>query len=333
MDRTQIALLKRRHLFQDGWGDLSYAEQVSSELRDPGPVVHIDPVLSEPTRVLGADLRVGEFVSPDPRLPAEVRSVRFWWLHPADQEVRGVIVMPASWGDEGPTMRGRQVGQLVRRGVSVVIMENPFYGCRRRVGQNAGGLRTVSDFILMQGASFIEHRSMVAWLSARVDAPLALAGYSMGGHLASAVAAITPGVPVVAMAPPLAPSEPFAHGRLGVCIDWGALGPHEPSSRTRFMEVMYAFDLRKLQKIRDPGRSRVLGLWQDGMVPRHHARVLANEWDVPFRWVKVGHVGAVISQTGAFRQALLEVLGIPPKTRWPIMSGVVALPVWSSTDR
>lgn len=321
MDRVQIWALKRGICFQDGWGDLSHAEPIAAALREPPPILPIEPVFGPPTTVLGAELRVGHFESPDDRLPEETRSARVWWLHPSDQPVRGAVVMFASWGDEGPTMRGRIVGPLVREGVSIAILENPFYGCRRREGQRAQGLRTVSDFILMQGAAGQEGRSLIQWLRRQIDGPVAAVGFSMGGHLASVITGSLPGsVPLVAAAPPLCPSEPFTVGPLGRCIDWEALGGANADTFARWAELMDLYDVRHVASPARPELVRLIGCSMDGLVPPKHSEVLADSWRVPLAWEPIGHVGIAIARSRVMRSAIREVLGIPARGRRPAIA-------------
>lgn len=324
MDRIQIWALRRGICFQDGWGDLACAGEIAGRLVEPGPIEPIAPDVGVPTRVLGADLRVGHFVSPDDRLPPEARTARFWWLHPADQEPRGAICVLASWGDEGPAIRGRLVGQLVRDGVSIVILENPFYGCRRREGQRSQGLRTVGDFILMQGAAFREARGLIAWMQAEVGVPTACVGFSMGGHLAAGVASSFGGrLPLVTIAPPRCPSEPFAAGPLGHCVDWEALGGATEATYRRWCDLMDTYDVVRLPRPATVDGMRLLGAQRDGLVPPTHTEVLARHWGLPLEWHPVGHVAIAMTRTRAVHRAIKEVLGIPVRGRRPQLTGAV----------
>lgn len=324
LDRLQVWALRRGHCFRDGWGDLSLVEPLADHLRSPGPPPVIAPELSRPTRVLGADLRIGTFTSPSQTLPDEARTARFWWLHPVDQPVRGVTIAFASWGDEGPTLRGRMLGGLVREGVSIVVLENPFYGVRRRHGQRAGGLLTVRDFVAMQGSAFDEGRALVAWASRTLDAPIAVAGFSMGGHLAATLACTSPAsLPVAVLAPPRCPSEPFTDGPLATCIDWSALGGETAEAHARWRAIMDLFDVLDLPSHRCPERARIIGCRTDGLVPVHHAAHLADRWRAPLQWVPVGHIGAALTQGKVLRRALREVLGIPQRDRTPLLASVL----------
>lgn len=322
MDRVQVWALKRGHCFKQGWGDLAVADYVEAQFTNPDPPHRIAPELGEPTRVLGADLRVCHFDSPMAGLPPEVQRARFWWLHPADRPVRGVVVCFASWGDEGPTLRGRMVGPLVREGVSILILENPFYGCRRRLGQRAGGLLTVQDMVTMQGAASIEARALVNWARQTIPAPLAAVGFSMGAHLAAGVAGTLAGeVPLVAAAPPLCPSEPFTAGPLSICVDWDALGGDHEDNHHRWRALMDRFDIRKVDRPARPESIRLIGCSHDGLVPPGHTDAIADRWRVPVDWHAVGHVGLPISRSRLVRQGVREVLGLPARGRRPELAG------------
>lgn len=315
MDRVNIRMMKRAHCFQDGWGDLSSMHEIAQRLREGGPVDPIQPELTAATRVLGAHLRIGHFESPETRLPDEVRTARFWWLHPTDRPVRGAVVMFAAWGDEGPALRGRMVGQLVREGVSIVILENPFYGCRRRAGQVSSGLRTVGDFVLMQGTAWREGRALHAWAQQQIDGPVALVGYSMGGHLAGAIAATTPrSHPLVIAAPPLCPSEPFSRGALSVCVDWDTLSEGVPDPRARWVEIMDLYDVLTLPKPARPELVRIIGASRDGLVPPSHTERIAAAWGSRVDWEPVGHTAIPLVRARLVRDGIRQVLGIPTRT-------------------
>lgn len=325
MDRVQVWTLKRRFCFLDGWGDLSVVDSIAADLCDPVPVDALELSWSPPTHVLGADLRIGTFASPMEGLPDKVAAGRVWWLHPADQEVRGAVVAFASWGDEGPTLRGRILGPLVREGVSILILENPYYGVRRPDGQRAQGLRTVEDFIRMQGAAFREGRALMRWAQRAIDAPVCIFGFSMGGHIGGAISSsLRSPVPTVLVAPPLCPSEPMSEGPISLCVDWDRLGGQCPEVVSRWREVMDRFDLRALPAPRQPDLVRLIGCGADGLVPSAHTQGLSDAWSLPVDWHPIGHVGIALTKGKALRRAVREVLGIPKRGRRPILSGAIA---------
>jgi dienelactone hydrolase len=232
--------------------------------------------------------------------------------------------MFASWGDEGPTLRGRMIGGLVREGVSIVILENPFYGVRRRAGQRGTSLQTVGDFVSMQGSTFDEARALVAWASRRIDAPVAVAGFSMGGHLAATVAcAAASALPCAVLAPPLCPSEPFTAGPLSTCVDWEALGGETEQVRDRWTAIMDLFDVLDMPAPREPALTRVIACRSDGLVPPDHAVRIAERWRARLDTVEVGHISAALTQGKAMRRAIREVLGIPRRDAPPLLTGAV----------
>jgi dienelactone hydrolase len=310
MDRAQSWVLKDGVCFHQGWGTLDRLDEVIGRLKHPAGVPWIDPSFRTSTHLLAADLRVGTFLSPFEDLPKETREARFWWLHPTSQPARAAVVLLAAWGDEGPTLRGRMAAAMVREGVSVLILENPFYGVRRRKGQRAGGLLTVQDFIWMQAAAFEEARALVGWAQRHLDVPVAVAGFSMGAHLAGTTASASPQpLPVVMMAPPRCPSEPFTDGPLRRNIAWSALGPDTVDAQHRWREIMDSFDLLGLPPPRSAQRVRILGCARDGLVSPHHTEQIAQAWDAPVEWLDVGHVGAALLHGRALRRAVREVLG------------------------
>lgn len=324
MDRVQVWALKQRYCFREGWGDLSIVPDVARSFEQPGPIDAIDIDWGPPTRVLGADLRTGTFVSPVPGLPAECQQSRVWWLHPADQEVRGAVVAFASWADEGPTIRGRILGPLVRDGVSILIMENPYYGVRRPEGQVGPGLRTVSEFIHMQGSVMLEGRALVRWMQRTLGVPCCIFGFSMGGHIGGAIASSLRKVPLVLVAPPLSPSLPFVDGPLGRCVDWDALGG-TTRAWERWQEIMDLYDIRVLPGPHARESVRLFGCSRDGLVASDHTLALSEAWSIPVTWFPVGHVGVVFTQGRHLRNAVKEVLGIPRRDRRWLGVGQAAL--------
>ncbi len=317
MDHVQIMMLKKAYCFQDGWGDLSIADAVVRSLHDPAPPAELEIEWAEPVAVLGAELRAGTFTSPSSLVNGAVGTGRVWWLHPADRPLRGAVVSFASWAEEGPAMRGRVLGPLVRDGIAVLLMENPYYGYRRSEAQVDYGLRSVSDFLRMQGAAFEEGRALVRWMQNHLQVPVGVFGFSMGAHLGAAVANSMPGgTPLVITAPPLCPSEPFTEWPLSRCADWSALGPKE-SAGPQWVELMDMFDLRTLASPPNPRVVRAIGCARDGMVPPSHIQEIANHWGVSVRWLNVGHVGVVMLRSAVLRQAVREVMGVPKHRRFP----------------
>ena len=130
--------------------------------------------------------------------------------------------MLAASRDEGYWIRERVFGALTGAGIDLYLVENPFYGLRRD-GRGPSDI-TVSDHGLMALAMVLEARALLDYLRSRYP-KLAVAGYSMGGHMAAITAAVTP-MPVAcaALATGASASAIYTRGLLSWSVDFEALG-------------------------------------------------------------------------------------------------------------
>src|SRR5271165_7042536 len=170
-------------LFSQGWGDESLLTTLSTRISYADPPSSISVTWSSARKRRGMVRRDGAFASPLALLPKEASTahVRAWTR---EGNSAAVVILAAS-RDEGYQVRERVFGPLTARGLDIYFMENPFYGLRRTRG--GPSLITVSDHGLMVLGMVWEARALLEHL--RTDyLKVAVAGYSMGGHMA----AITP---------------------------------------------------------------------------------------------------------------------------------------------
>eukprot|EP00074_Homo_sapiens_P074228 XP_011530578.1 protein ABHD18 isoform X4 [Homo sapiens] len=66
-----------------------------------------------------------------------------------------------------------------------LLLENPYYGCRKPKDQVRSSLKNVSDLFVMGGALVLESAALLHWLEREGYGPLGMTGISMGGHMAS----------------------------------------------------------------------------------------------------------------------------------------------------
>lgn len=304
LDRAYVRLVPRAACFPDGWGD-------DGVLRTP---IELDwrteaPPVPRPTwtraRAHGRiRIREGELESPEASLPPESRWVRFRWLTPREGRARAFAVALPAWGDEGFDARRRLLAPAVAHGVAVAILENAFYGSRRRVGQRGARLRTVADFVTMGRAAVAEARALLAWGRARGFEDVGVVGFSMGGQMAAMTAAMVPWpVRVVAMAPSISPASVFLDGPLERDVGWERLGP---DARPRLREVMERLSVLDLPPPHDPRRARLVGTRRDVIVPPGDVDAIGRHWGVYPRWLDDGHVSAIALRRHALAQAVVD---------------------------
>lgn len=298
LDQAYVRFVPRLGCFPDGWGD---PEQLGASIdlrwRTELPV---PPTIVWTRRRMQGNLRVydGWFDSPEEGLPSESRRARIRYLTPRHREVRGFAVALPAWGDEGFDARRRLLAPAVEEGVSVMLLENAFYGSRRRVGQRRACLRFVSDIVTMGRATVSEARSLLAWARAKGIRRIGVVGYSMGGQMAAMTAALTPWpVRVVPMAPSNSPASVFLDGPLGRDLCWDMLGP---GGRERLRGVMEALGVLSLPAPHDPSLARLVGTRSDAIVPPSDVRAIGEHWGVSPHWLDDGHVSAI-----AFRRRAL----------------------------
>ncbi|WP_375759814.1 alpha/beta hydrolase family protein [Corallococcus exercitus] len=89
--------------------------------------------------------RDGTFTSPLPHLTPPVQTAHVRWLSAERTRGRAACVVLAASREEGFALRERLYTPLVREGIDLFLLENPYYGVRRPPGQKGGALRTVSD--------------------------------------------------------------------------------------------------------------------------------------------------------------------------------------------
>jgi len=304
LDEAYVRWVPRPTVFPDGWGDLATVETpLDPALRDTEP----EPATITWTRARahGRTRRTeGWFESPDTDLPPEARVARVKRIEPRDGPAKGTVVVLAAWGDEGFSDRSRLVARAVEQGVTALLLENPFYGQRRRVGQRGARLRTVADFVAMGRATVLEARSLMAWARAQRYPRVGVAGFSMGGQMAGLGATLVPWpVRAVLVASAISPARVFFDGPLHVDVRRAPLGP---GGLERLRDVMESISLLDVPPPRDPALARLVGTRADGIVPPGDTGAIARHWGAPARYLEDGHVSAMVLRPHAMGQAIAD---------------------------
>lgn len=320
LDRVYGALRRPSGCFSRGWGDEALLRESDGATWARGDSPPLDVTWSGDS-VLGRwRLRQGTFTSPEHRLPPEVRQGRLQWLLPARGTPRSVCVMPASWGDEGYGMRNLLLWPLVAEGFSFILVENAFYGRRRRRGVRRAPLESVADLALLGLAACEEMRSLLERLRQEGHTRLAVAGYSMAGQLSLMVASgVHWPLAAVALAPSASPAHVLTRGILAreVCWDQGWPG----ASAEVLGAVFAALERASVLTMPPPHpQSRVVlvGTRQDGVVSPEDILALARHIpQAEVRWLPTGHLGAYFFHQRALRAALRDGLSEGPRVTAP----------------
>lgn len=195
-------------------------------------------------------------------------------------------------------------GGLARRRGHASLLENAYYGARRPAGQLRVALRRVDDLLRMGRATLEEGRALVCWLQAQGYA-VCVTGYSMGGHMAAAVAATAPEPVAAAISGAgITVSGIFTRGLLARQIAWSRLGE---GARERLATALSVVDIDR----RDPpprlDATVVLAARRDGYVEPHVVHALADHWrGADVRWLEGGHVSAYLWSREAQRTAIRD---------------------------
>lgn len=298
----------RSKLFKQGWGDESLLTDLARRagFADPPPTICVD--WGAPKRHGNSVLRDGTFVSPLTMLPKEALTVHVRkWSRPGN--VAACVILAGS-REEGYTMRERLFGALTGRGLDLYLLENPFYG-RRRTTPSAS-LATFSDHALMNVGMVWEARALLEHLRDSYK-KLAVAGYSMGGHMAAITAAVCPfPLACAALATGASAAPIYTQGLLSWSIDLDALAGESrlPSvARQRLHNLIKAADVTHHAPPLRPDAAVLVGGARDGYILRSEIQRLHEHWTGSIlRWVPAGHVTALITSRPALRDAIVDAI-------------------------
>jgi pimeloyl-ACP methyl ester carboxylesterase len=309
LDLAVAWLSRRSKQFSRGWGDDAILKEYSAReryLEAPAAV----KVAWNPPNKRGQDIcRDGTFTSPLGALPETAKTVHVRGWSRAGNET--ACVMLAASRDEGYGIRERVFGPLIERGIDLYLLENPFYGSRR-VGCGPSDI-TVSDHGLMALAMVLEARALLDCLRHRYQ-KLAVAGYSMGGHMAAITAAVTP-LPVAcaALASGASASSIYTQGLLSWSVDLETLGSGDEGRSAARERLRELFDTADVTRYRPPIRvdaAVVSGCVRDGYVLQSETERLHAHWKgSTLRWVRAGHFSALFTQRRALRECVEEAVG------------------------
>jgi hypothetical protein len=304
VDRAVAWLSRRSGLFARGWGDEEVLAEFSDRARYLAVPAPINVVWHRQYKRGREVCRDGTFPSPFAALPDPVKTVHVRAL--TREGNPAACVMLAASRDEGYWIRQRVFGSLTARGIDLYLIENPYYGLRRD-GRGPSDI-TVSDHGLMALGMVLEARALLSCLRSGYP-KLAIAGYSMGGHMAAITAAVTPSpVACAALAAGASASAIYTRGLLSWSVDFIALGGE--AARERLREL---FDMVDVTGYHPPIRvdaAVVSGCTRDGYVLQSETERLHRHWKgSSLRWIEAGHFSALVGQRRALCDCVEEAVG------------------------
>jgi hypothetical protein len=287
--------------FTEGWGDES--------LLHPPDLADL-PVEELPIQWLTSEDRHsvvvthGAFTSPVSHLPHRAGQGSVLLVEPAQETSRMVLLMPA-WNEHEPHVRLALAERLAERSISSLILENAYFGSRHPDPTEGHPIRSVADFMVMGGSAVTEARGILTWLREQ-GTDVGVAGYSMGGNTAAAVAASLPyPVAVAPLAASHSPSPVFLDGVLRHGISWDALGGEDQAERLR--EVLGRVSVLRIPARDHVGDAVIVGARSDAYIPRSATQDLADHWPgSEMRWLPGGHATLVWFRKDLLAQAVAD---------------------------
>jgi hypothetical protein len=286
-------------LFSHGWGDEWLLTELSERVSYADPPSSIAITWRAARERRGSVHRDGAFASPLKLLPKEASTahVRAW----TREDNSAAVVILAASRDEGYQVRERVFSPLVRRGIDLYFMENPFYGLRRTRG--GPSLITVSDHGLMVLGMVWEARALLEHLRERYSR-VAIAGYSMGGHMAAITAAVSPfPLACAAMAAGASGGSVYTRGLLSWSVDFTALGggtTQRAAAQARLRRLFAVADVTSFPAPMRSDAAVIAGCKRDGYVLRSETERLHKHWPgSTLRWIPAGHFSALVSSRRA----------------------------------
>ena len=286
-------------VFSDGWGDEARLTALDTRV-DLGPPPNVTIDWAADTAGEGFTVRDGSFPSPAEHLPPASHTAAVRMISPNEPDGR-LVVMMAAWNDHGYDTRTGLATLLAHRGITSVMLENPFYG-RRRTGSGQP-IRTVADFGVMGRAAVEEGRALLARFADEYR--VGVTGYSMGGNIAALIGALSAdGTAIAALAASHSPGPVWLDGVIRHVVDWEALGGPETAPRLR-SELGKATVLSVTRRPHT-AKAIIVGATDDGYIPRRAVDDLHAHWPgSQLRWIKAGHATMIWRHKPALVDAIV----------------------------
>ncbi|XP_028314793.1 protein ABHD18 isoform X2 [Gouania willdenowi] len=163
----------------------------------------------------------GYFISPLEHLVPGI-------LPPEAVNARFQFIVPKKWQKNRPHFWRRRTlmarPMIKEAGIASLLLENPYYGCRKPKEQLRSCLKNVSDLFVMGGALILESTVLLRWLEREGYWPLGMTGISMGGYMASLAVTNWPKpIPLIPCLSWSTASSVFTTGVLSKAVNWSEL--------------------------------------------------------------------------------------------------------------
>jgi pimeloyl-ACP methyl ester carboxylesterase len=289
-------------VFQDGWGDEELIEALAIDASIPPPAP-ITITWTEEDHHGEFSTRDGTFPSPAEHLPAASRPATVRMVSPHLPSGR-LVVMMAAWNDHGFRTRTVLAEILAARGVTSVMLENPYYGSRR--AWDDPPIRTVADFAVMGRAAVAEGRALLAHFDG--EHRVGITGYSMGGNIAALIGtAMERPVAIAALAASHSPGPVWTDGIIRHMVDWDALGG--PGQTERLRGTLMQATVLEIPAPSHTATAVIVGGTRDGYIPRRAVEDLHDHWPgSELRWLRAGHATMIWRHKNALVDAIITSL-------------------------
>ncbi len=304
--------------FPGGWGPPELLRDLVERSNDFGPPAPIDIEWNRGRQTRrGVHIFQGTFASPEVGLPLpeESRIAHVQLILPPDPFEDGcppMMVHLAGTGDFTYAARRSLAEPLAAEaGIGAAILQNPFYGERRPVGQRGTKLRYVTDQFLMNLATIEEARSLLRWFRRDGYTRLGVTGYSMGGYMAAMTAQKTPlRLAVVPCATGNSSAYPLVTSPLYRMIDWTKLTMELPageSARTHLARLMEGFSIDRHGSLSPESPAILVAALHDEFIPRQEVEALQRHWPhSEIRWIDGGHTTGWALHRDAIQEAIAD---------------------------
>ena len=294
-------------LFHRGWGSQAALDAIDARWSLPGygKVPSIRWNMAEDTAVGPV---VGGWMESEvyeDQLPEPSRRVTVVLVRPKGKKQhadKAVVLAPTS-REGGFRRRWKWAAWLVKQGVTVMMVDNPFMGARKPADQMGSVLGHFTDFPLTCAASAEECRSAVRWLLAYGMKKVCVSGVSQGGF--AAIVATLRSDPErvcgVAVVPPNSAEPVIEEGVPGRMCAWDTLasefgGLEEAKARMKPIFERTRIDAMKLEGA--VPKVVVFGGERDKYVPRSSVQRIADHLGTActMHWTGGGHVSAILER-------------------------------------
>ena len=291
-------------VFADGWGDQPTLSRLRIEALEIAPIPDIEISWSVPAERHKVRLTRGHFRSPRADLlPPASRLATVLRVDPL-VEPKGTCLLMASFNDHGYATRLNLATRLTDHGIVSIILENPYYGTRRP--SSGQPLRTVVDFFSMGASAVLESRAILNVLTRELSTPIGVAGYSMGGNIASLVSAtVSFPVATAGLAASHSPGPVWTEGLLANAIAWDALGGRHHSKE--LAEVLGSASVLNFPPQPHSMTAVLAAPTGDGYIPKTAFEDLHKHWPgSELRWIAGGHASVLMWKKDDLVRAIVD---------------------------